>query len=150
MTAAFHFTFESEWCNAPLAYWVHVPVAGGGLFDPPAPRIISHKGYALLRIQFENHELQFSAPAQLIHFIDVLSTRPLPTSRQLSSRRCSDVGPNGHWLSRLPSELKSPRKREKLLQMLRVVRTQVVSHEADSSFRLTLSGVRVHNRRFSK
>jgi len=141
MTTAFYFTFESEWCYAPLAYWVHVPVAGSeGLFEPPAPPIIPHKGYALLRIPFEKHELQFSAPAQLTHFVDVLSTKPLPTSRQLSSRRGVDVGPNGHWLSRLPAELKSPRKREKLLQTLRAVRAQVVGQEADTAFRLTLSG----------
>ena len=141
MTTAFYFTFESEWCYAPLAYWVHVPVAGSeGLFEPPAPPIIPHKGYALLRIPFEKHELQFSAPAQLTHFVDVLSTKPLPTSRQLSSRRGVDVGPNGHWLSRLPAELKSPRKREELLQTLRAVRAEVVGQGADTSFRLTVSG----------
>ena len=137
MTTAFHFTFESEWRYAPLAYWVHVPIAGtDDLFDPPAPPIIPHKGYALLRVQFEDHELQFSAPAQLKHFIDVLSTKPLPTSRQLSSRRGADVGPNGHWLSRLPAELKSPRKREKLVQALRSVRAQVIGRESDSGFRI--------------
>ena len=141
MTTAFHFTFESDWRYAPLAYWVHVPVAGSeGLFDPPAPPIIPHKGYALLRIPFEKHELQFSSPAQLAHFIDVFSTKPLPTSRQLSSRRGADVGPNGHWLSRLPAELKSPRKREELLQTLRAVRAEVVGQGADTSFRLTVSG----------
>lgn len=141
MTTAFHFTFESDWRYAPLAYWVHVPVAGSEWrFDPPALPIILHKGYALLRIPFEKHELQFSSPAQLSHFIDVFSTKPLPTSRLLSSRRGVDVGPNGHWISRLPAELKSPRKREKLLQTLRAVRAQVVSQEADTAFRLTLSG----------
>jgi len=137
MTTAFHFTFESEWRYAPLAYWVHVPIAGtDDLFDPPAPPIIPHKGYALLRVRFEDHELQFSAPAQLKHFIEVLSTKPLPTSRQLSSLRGMDVGPNGHWLSRLPAELKSPRKREKLVQTLRFVRTQVIGRESDSGFRI--------------
>ena len=137
MTTAFHFTFESEWRYAPLAYWVHMPIAGADdLFDPPAPPSIPHKGYALLRVQFEDHELQFSAPAQLKHFIDVLSTKPLPTSRQLSSRRGADVGPNGHWLSRLPAELKSPRKREKLVQALRSVRAQVIGRGSDSGFRI--------------
>jgi len=137
---AFHFTFETEWRNAPLAYWVHVPVQrSDDLFDPPAPPIIPHKGYALLRVQFENHELQFSSPAQLVHFVDVMSTKPLPTSRQLSSRRGMNVGPNGHWLSRLPAELKSPCKRDKLLQVLCEVRAAVLSRDSDISFRLTVS-----------
>ena len=137
MTTTFHFTFETDWRYAPLAYWVHVPVPGGdGLFDPPVPSAIPHRGHALLRVQFEAHELLFGSPAQLTHFIDVLATKPLPTSRQLSSRRGPDVGPNGHWLSRLPAGLKSPRKRDKLVRALRAVRAQVVSQETDTAFRL--------------
>jgi hypothetical protein len=62
---------------------------------------------------------------QLDHVIDVLSRKPLPTSRQLSLRRGARFGPNGHWLSRLPAELKAPRKRAKLVQVLRAVRAQV-------------------------
>jgi hypothetical protein len=136
MRPVFHFTFEKDWRTAPLAYWVHLPVPkGDGLFDPPAPAAIPHRGHVVLRVEFENHELQFSAPAQLDHFIDVLSTNPLPTSRQLSSRRAPNVGPNGHWLSRLPARFKSPRTRAKLVQALRVVRTEVVNEGPDASFR---------------
>jgi hypothetical protein len=135
MRPAIHFTFEKDWRTAPLAYWVHLPVAGSeGLFDPPAPAAVPHKGYPLLRVAFENHELQFSAPAQLDHFIDVLSTIPLPTSRQLSSRRGPGVGPNGHWLSRLPAAFKSPRKRATLVQALRSVRAAVVGEGPNPSF----------------
>jgi hypothetical protein len=126
MKATFHYTFEKDWRSAPLAFWVHLPVDGAAVeFDPPAPRALPHKGYPLLRIQFETHELQFSAPAQLDHFIDVLSTTPLPTSRQLSARRGPAVGPNGHWLSRLPAALKSPRRRARLVEALRDVRQQL-------------------------
>ena len=126
MKPSFHFTYEKDWRTAPVAFWVHVPVPGAGdACDPPAPVAIPHLGYAVLRVAFESHELQFSALAQLDHFIEVLSRKPLPTSRQLSSRRGLPVGPNGHWLSRLPAKLKSPRKRVQLVQMLGAVREQV-------------------------
>lgn len=81
----------------------------GAILPPQNP--CPHKGYLQLHVLFESHELLFSAPAQLEHFIDVLSSKPLPTSRQLSSRRGLPVGPNGHWLSRLQARLKSPQKR---------------------------------------
>lgn len=134
MSSAFRFTYEKDWRTAPVAFWVHVPVPGSDvLCDPPVPPAIPHKGYAVLRVEFERHELQFSAPAQLDHFIEVISTKPLPTSKQLASRRGLAVGPNGHWLSRLPAELKLPRKREKLVQFLQSVRAKVVDHRFPGS-----------------
>lgn len=126
MKAAFRFTYEPHWHHAPLAFWVHVPVPGAaGAWEPPAPRAVAHRGYALLRIEYGSHELLFSALAQLDHFIEVLAAKPLPTSRRLSARRGTSAGPNGHWLSRLPAELKSPRTRERLIRELRVIRAEV-------------------------
>jgi hypothetical protein len=120
-----------------LAFWVHVPVKGSVTrFEPQAPEPVLHKGFVFLRVEFDAHELVFSSPAQLDHFIDVLATKPLPTSRQLSSRRGMPVGPNGHWLSRLPAELKSPRKRDKLVQALQTVRASVVGSNTSLSFQL--------------
>lgn len=119
--ANFHFTFEPDWRRAPLAFWVHIPVAGDDVaFDPPAPALVPHKGYPFLHVPFGSHDLLFSSGAQLAHCIEVLSSKPLPTSRQLSSRRGLPVGPNGHWLSRLPAALKAPRHREKLVETLRL------------------------------
>lgn len=131
--ASFHFTFEKDWRLAPVAFWVHVPVPGAvGVLEPPAPQAVPHKGFAFLRVEFDGHELLFSAPAQLDHFIEVLASKPLPTTRQLSARRGLAVGPNSHWLSRLPAALKSPRKREKLVQALMAVRAEVVPPGGDA------------------
>lgn len=134
MKAAFRFTYEKDWRTAPVAFWVHVPVPGTtSECVPPAPQAVANLGYAFLRVEFESHELQFSALAQLDHFIEVLSRKPLPTSRQLSSRRGLPVGPNGHWLSRLPAELKSPRKREKLVRELSAIRSEVAEKWSNNS-----------------
>lgn len=134
MSAAFHFTFEEDWQNVPLALWVHVPVAGsrGQLHEPPAPSRVPHKGFAILHVPFAEHDLVFSSPEQLDHFIGVLAMTPLPTSRQLSARRSPTSGPNGHWLSRLPAELKTPRARIKLVEVMKAVRAQAVGAAPDA------------------
>lgn len=138
MKPAFHFTYEKDWRTAPMAFWVHVPVPGAAdACGPPAPIAIPHLGYMFLRVQVESHELQFSDLAQLDHFIEILSRKPLPTSRQLSFLRGLHVGPNGHWLSRLPAELKSPRKREKLVKALIAVRAQVAVQWSSHSLQPT-------------
>lgn len=142
MKPTFRFTYEKDWRTAPVAFWVHVPIPGAvDACDPPAPVATPHLGYAFLRVEFESHELQFSDLAQLDHFIDVLSRKPLPTSRQLASRRGLPVGPNGHWLSRLPAELKSPRKRERLVQSLCIIRAQVAIPWANQSLQPNAFGV---------
>lgn len=135
MSPVFHFSFESHWRSAPLAYWVHIPVAGqSDSYLPAAPPYIPHRGYAVLHVEFEQFDLMFSAPAQLDHFIEVLSTKPLPTSGQLSALRNAPIGPNGHWLSRLPAALKAPRKRTRLVQLISEVHTLVVDQDKPDRF----------------
>jgi hypothetical protein len=110
-------------------------VAGskGQLHEPPAPSEIPHKGFAVLHVPFAEYDLVFSSPEQLDHFIRVLATTPLPTSRQLSARRSPTSGPNGHWLSRLPARLKAPRARAKLVQAMEAVRAQAVGAAPDAA-----------------
>jgi len=141
MAATYHFTFEKDWRTAPVAFWVHVPIPDTEKeYKPPAPVPIPHMGYSFLHVEVDGFDLQFSAPAQLDHFIDVLSSKPLPTSRQLSSKRGLPVGPNGHWLSRLPAKLKTPRKREKLVRLLRHVRERVVQPGPSMAFNTEAKG----------
>jgi hypothetical protein len=138
MNAQCYFTFENDWREAPLAFWVHIPVPGTEtLCNPPAQVKIPHKGYQVLHVELDAHDLRFSSLVQLDHFIEVLARKPLPTSRQLASRRCLPVGPNGHWLSRLPAALKSPRNREKLVLAMRSVREKVASSSEALAFMST-------------
>jgi len=88
---------------------------------------VPHKGFLFLHIDVADVDLQFSSLAQLDHFIEVMETKPLPTCRQLSRKRASLVGPNSHWLSRLPATLKAPRERERLVSKLRTVRAQLLA-----------------------
>ena len=126
MIAHFRFTWEKTWHYAPMAFWVHVPREDQpGAYEPPSPHPHPIYGYSHLRVEFGKHELVFSAPAQLDHFVEVLARKPLPSSRQLSAKRGTSVGPNGHWLSRLPAELKSPKLRPELVKHLMAIRKQL-------------------------
>lgn len=128
MTPRFRFTLEPDWRTAPLAFWVHVPIAGSDReYVPPAPVEVLHKGFMVLHVDAADVDLQFSSLAQLDHFIEMMMAKPLPTSRQLSRKRELAVGPNSHWLSRLPAKLKAPKERAKLVSKLQAVRKQLSS-----------------------
>lgn len=117
--------YVDDWRNAPMAYWVHVEQDGAHWraatrYVPPAPSPVPHKGFRLLCVEIGDTVLHFSSEAQLAECIGVLSMKPLPTTRALSARRGTSLGPNGHWLSRLPAKLKSPRMRERVVAKLRL------------------------------
>lgn len=135
MSSNFHFIFASDWRDAPGAFWVHRPVEGTPeTFAPPAPQSVPHKGYPVLHVEFERWDLIFSSMAQLDHYIDVLSQTILPTSRQLSEASGLTTGPNQHWLSRMPGELKSPGKRSALVKALSAARVFAADNAPSASF----------------
>lgn len=140
MAERYFFTFQPDWRWAPLAYWVHVPLGGAVWYgktapetDPPAPEPIPHRGFPVLHVEVASTVLAFSSTAQLDHFIAVMSTKPLPTSRQLAIKRDTQLL-NKHWLSRLPAELKGPRHREKLVRILQAVRAQVATGDSPNKW----------------
>ncbi len=106
-----------------MTFWVHHKIdreAGFDVanFDPPLSGVIGGKGYPLLRIQFMGVELMFSSIAEIEQAIEILGAKNLPTTFSLSQKRNTTVGPNGHWLSRLPARIKPWKKRERLLPSL--------------------------------
>ncbi len=123
--------YIDDWRDAPMAYWVHVPEGNvtswrdAEAYNPPAPHRVPNKGYPVTCIEFDGIVLQFSSEAQLSDCIRVLSLKPLPTAKRLSAIRGSGAGPNGHWLSRLPAKLKSPKVRERLVRALIDARSTV-------------------------
>lgn len=140
MSAKFEFTFRGDWRWVHGAYWVHLPIANApGEFSPPAPPEIPHKGFSVLTVAFDTYELQFCSLAHLDHYIDVLSRKPLPTSRMLSRLSGTGWGPNQHWLSRLPAELKAPKNRARLVEALVAGRNFAVAHAPNNAFQPTPS-----------
>lgn len=135
MNGKFHFTYASDWRDVPGAFWVHRPIEGKpDRFDPPAPLAVPHKGFPVLSVEFEKYELLFCSAAQLEHYIEVLSQNALPTSRQLSVASGLKTGPNQHWLSRLPGELKSPKNRQSLVKTLGAAKVFAAENAPNQTF----------------
>lgn len=135
MSSKFHFTYASDWRNAPGAFWVHRPVEEKpDTYAPPAPLPVPHKGFPVLHVQFEKYELLFSSMAQLEHYIEILSQAALPTSRRLAEATGLRSGPNQHWLSRLPGELKSPKNRQPLVKVLGAAKLFAAANSPNQAF----------------
>ena len=116
-------TYSESYRRTPVTFWVHKLVVSDSEFsiknyEPPLSEIIGGKGYPLVRVKYMGVELLFSSIEEISHVQDVLSMRNMPTSMALSQKWGSGVGPNQHWLSRLPAKLKPWRKREPLLPLL--------------------------------
>lgn len=113
--------FEDDWKNTPMAFWVHKPVDSpewfsASVFDPPAPKPNLQGRYPVLYVEHNNHTFVFSSPEQFSEFKTVLSQKLLPTTRSLSEKRDPTIGPNSHWLSKLPADVKPFTYRSKLLK----------------------------------
>ena len=72
----------------------------------------------MLSVEFNGLELYFASAQELHHFLSVISQNPMPTSQQLSKARGTTLGPNRHWLSRLPANAKSYKMRKALFDYL--------------------------------
>lgn len=115
----------ASWRSAPMAYWVHVqrgkePWYRATEFDPPAPEADGKLGYPVLCVESCGMIFRFTSREQLDTCIRTLSTKPLPSSRRLAALR-GGAGPNGHWLSRLPASVKSPKGRQQAIADLSAV-----------------------------
>ena len=117
--------------RSPVSFWVHKYIDGEAWstatkFDPPLPRPTPGKGWARAEVEFDGFLLEFASINELDHVIDVLGRNPLPTTRQLSDEWGTGAGPNGHWLSRFPSKLKSQKHRARLVSYLKTVRIELI------------------------
>lgn len=88
-------------------------------FNPPLPKSIPCKGYPYLIVDALGTELEFSSVAEAEHVYNVLSKRNMPTSKQLCIKSGNKSGPNSHWLSQMPCQLKPWIKRQRYLPILR-------------------------------
>lgn len=119
MNLTHRFCFVANGWHTPMAPWMRRPIS------EPLPRSGPvAAGPAALEVRIGRHDLVFGSLAELDHFLDVLSRTPLPRPSRLIAAADAAGGPNGHWLSRLPTALKGP-KRHRWLPHLSRLREQV-------------------------
>jgi hypothetical protein len=114
-----------------MTFWVHIEADGkpwsqAGVLDPPAPKPVPGRGWPIFHVEFDDFTFRFASLAELDVCVETLSKKLLPTSLRLSAKRAAGVGPNGHWLSRLPKHTKSWRYRERAVKYLEEARRDLV------------------------
>lgn len=135
-----HFVkFLKEWKPSYATYWVHIEVPPVNLSQtldhtPALQKSIKGLGYPRFFIIYDGLELEFSSLEEIEHYIQILSKKNLPTTLSLTKIRKDltpkivsfepyrsqwYVGPNKHWLSRLPAKFKPWSFREGLVKYLK-------------------------------
>ena len=115
--------YRPKYQNTPMSFWVHKNLDGEAWirskeFDPPLPEAIPVKGFPYLVVDAMGTDLEFASIEEAEHFLYVISQKNMPTTRQLSRLRTEAKGPNSHWLSRLPADLKPWSKRQKIIPIM--------------------------------
>ena len=118
-----HIGYTKEFEPSPLSFWTHIEADGqpwysAMSFVPPKPLPVPGKGFAVLKVPVLGVELRFASVAEVHHFLEIMRQKNLPTTRRLSGQRATGLGPNSHWLSRLPSGLKAWTKRAKVIAIV--------------------------------
>lgn len=96
----------------PMTFWVHratddVEVWHDSTsFDPPRQAPVPGKGYPVFNVEFDGFVFAFASLPEIRECIRVLEQKLLPRTYDLSTERETSMGPNSHWLSRLPAKTK--------------------------------------------
>jgi hypothetical protein len=106
--------------RCPMTYWVHHQVGESDAqeYDPPKQAVVPGRGYPLFKVEFDGFIFEFSSLAEIRVCVEILGKKLLPRTIDLSRERGTGVGPNSHWLSRLPAHTKSWKYREKAVTYL--------------------------------
>ncbi len=118
-------TYTERWEPSPMWYWVHRPADGNPpyrstTFEPPLPGPVPGKGYPRYHVEIDGFTFTFASLHELDACAELLSRKHLPSTYRLT--RDSVSGPGSHWLSKLPSNVKSWRYREKATEYMRRAR----------------------------
>jgi hypothetical protein len=116
--------YSETWKNVPMAFWVHKEIDGQPWYDakefsPPAPIKDINGNYKIYNVEIDGFTFIFSSKEQIEECINILSKKLLPSTIELSKSRTENLGPNSHWLSRLPENVKNWKYRQKAVKYLK-------------------------------
>jgi len=111
--------------HGPMTYWVHREADGKFWYesqrhDPPLEPAVPGEGFPVFFVEYRDFTFMFASLAEIRVAIDTLGRKLLPTTIRLTEERGDGVGPNQHWLSRLPGAVTSWRYREPAVEYLKV------------------------------
>lgn len=117
--------YTPQWRPGPMSFWVHIHTNGRNwyqatTFEPPLPAAVPGKGYPHYYVEVDRFTFDFASLAELDACVAVLSQKHLPSTEKETQVR--GTGPNGHWLNRLPAEVRPWRYREKAVKYLQEAR----------------------------
>lgn len=106
-----------------MTYWVHREVDGKSwydaeVFDPPRQKAVPGRGYPVFKVELDGFTFEFASLAEIRVCIKTLQEKLLPRTIDLSRERGTTLGPNSHWLSRLPADVMPWRYRKKAVTYL--------------------------------
>ena len=103
----------------PMTPWVHRTIGGESwidaeAYDPPRQPMVPGHFY----VEFDGFTFTFASLAEIRVCMETLGKKVLPRTIDLTRDHGAGVGPNSHWLSRLPKEVKAWRYRERAIGIL--------------------------------
>lgn len=113
--------YQSAPVTSPMTYWVHREADGkpwylSKVHDPPFQPVVPAKGYPQFFVEYGDFTFTFASLAEVRAAIEVLGRKVLPTTRRLGAER--GMGPNKHWLSRLPDRVMAWRYRQAAVEYI--------------------------------
>jgi len=121
--------FQDTQPCCPMTSWVHRSVDEKPWFqaqtcEPPRQTAVPGKGFPVFKVEFDGFTFEFSSIEEIKVCIETLSKRVLPRPIDLCRDLGTSSGPNSHWLSRLPANVKSWSYRQKAVTyLLKALRT---------------------------
>lgn len=109
--------------KSPLSIWVHRPVGSNiwleaNEYNPPLPIKGINNLFSIFKIEHKGVEFSFSSLEEIEHCIEVLAKKILPTTNELANNSWLKGYQHLHWLTKWPSDLKSFKDRQKIVNLL--------------------------------
>ena len=120
--------YQESQPDCPMTFWVHRPADirdwwRAREFNPPRQPVVPARGYPVLKIEFDGFTFEFASLDEIRACIETLGRKLLPRTIDLANKgytwNATGGGPNSHWLSRLPKEVKPWKYREKAVAYMR-------------------------------
>ncbi|MDN3382491.1 hypothetical protein QL995_07375 [Pseudoalteromonas sp. APC 3358] len=110
--------------SSPLSFWVHkaldsdVSWSDSTKYLPSLAPLVLGKGYPTFGLEYRGHFLYFCSKEEIVHCIDVLSHKVLPSPKRLTEIAGHSGYKHLHWLTKWPGDIKAWKDRQLIIKSL--------------------------------